>query len=78
MLKVPGLLRKKNYGERFERLMGRANAMFDILLTRAARTPRNYIIDQTNVFKSARKRKLRSFLDFRKVSIAYRVSVICL
>lgn len=47
--------------------MGRANAIFDVLLSRASRTPRNFIIDQTNVFKSARKRKLRLFVNFRKV-----------
>lgn len=67
-LQVSGLLRKHNYGERFDRLMGRANAMFDTLLSRAAKTPRNYVIDQTNVFKNARKRKLRPFANFRKVS----------
>ncbi|KAF2303446.1 hypothetical protein GH714_018411 [Hevea brasiliensis] len=68
-MKVPGLVRKNNYGERFDRLMSRANAIFDILLSRAARTPRNYVIDQTNVFKSARKRKLRPFANFRKVAV---------
>lgn len=67
VLQVPGLLRKNNYGERFDHLMSRANAIFDTLLPRAARTPRNYIIDQTNVYKSARKRKLRPFANFRKV-----------
>ncbi|XP_038689144.1 heterogeneous nuclear ribonucleoprotein U-like protein 1 isoform X2 [Tripterygium wilfordii] len=68
-MKVPGLLRKKNYGERFDRLMSRANAMFDTLLARSSRTPRNYIIDQTNVYKSARKRKLRPFANFHKIAI---------
>ncbi|CAK7350718.1 unnamed protein product [Dovyalis caffra] len=66
---VPGLLRKQNYGERFDRLMGRANAIFDTLLSRASKTPRNYIIDQTNVFKNARKRKLRPFSNFRKIAV---------
>lgn len=66
-LQVPGLLQKHNYSERFDCLMGRANAIFDTLLYRASRTPRNYIIDQTNVFKSARKRKLRPFASFHKV-----------
>nr|CAD1832161.1 unnamed protein product [Ananas comosus var. bracteatus] len=40
------LLRKNNYGERFERLMNRATGIFNTLLARAAKTPRNYIIDQ--------------------------------
>ncbi|XVE51247.1 hypothetical protein DITRI_Ditri02bG0024600 [Diplodiscus trichospermus] len=68
-MKVPGLLRKRNYGERFDRLMGRANQIFDTLLSRAAKTPRNYVIDQTNVFKGARKRKLRPFVNFRKIAV---------
>ncbi|WJX26529.1 hypothetical protein P8452_15440 [Trifolium repens] len=35
-MKVPGLLRKKNYGERFDRLMDKATAMFNVILSRAA------------------------------------------
>lgn len=65
---MPGLLRKQNYGERFDRLMDRATGIFNTLLSRAANTPRNYIIDQTNVFKSARKRKLKPFALFKKVA----------
>lgn len=68
-MKVPGLLRKKNYGERFDRLMDRASKIFNQLLVRAAKTPRNYILDQTNVYRSARIRKLKPFRDFRKVAV---------
>nr|CAD1832157.1 unnamed protein product [Ananas comosus var. bracteatus] len=68
-MKVPGLLRKNNYGERFERLMNRATGIFNTLLARAAKTPRNYIIDQTNVYKSARNRKLKAFADYHKVAV---------
>ncbi|XP_030518073.1 heterogeneous nuclear ribonucleoprotein U-like protein 1 isoform X2 [Rhodamnia argentea] len=68
-MKVPGLRRKENYGERFDRLMDRATDVFNILLTRAARTARNYILDQTNVYKSARKRKLKPFASFRKIAV---------
>ncbi|KAK4858719.1 hypothetical protein QYF36_020933 [Acer negundo] len=35
----------------------------------AAWTPLNYIIDQTNVFKSARQRKLRLFANFQKIYV---------
>lgn len=66
-LQVPGLLRKQNYGERFDRLMDRATGIFNTLLARAAKTPRNYILDQTNVYKSARKRKLKEFVNYKKV-----------
>ncbi|OVA14433.1 SPla/RYanodine receptor subgroup [Macleaya cordata] len=68
-MKVPGLVRKKNYGERFDRLMDRATGIFNILLSRAAKTPRNYIIDQTNVYKSARKRKLKPFVNYHKIAV---------
>ncbi|KAK7327970.1 hypothetical protein VNO77_22064 [Canavalia gladiata] len=68
-MKVPGLLRKNNYGERFDRLMDRATGIFNILLSRAASVPRNYIIDQTNVYKSARKRKLKPFADYQKIAV---------
>ncbi|KAJ9566562.1 hypothetical protein OSB04_002528 [Centaurea solstitialis] len=68
-MKVPGLLRKQNYGERFDRLMDRATAIFNTLLTRASKTPRNFIIDQTNVYKSARKRKLKPFANFQKIAV---------
>jgi heterogeneous nuclear ribonucleoprotein U-like protein 1 len=69
LLQVPGLLRKNNYGERFERLMDRATMIFNTLLTRAAKIPRNYIIDQTNVYKNARSRKLRPFANYRKTAV---------
>ncbi|KAL6282219.1 hypothetical protein ACE6H2_013148 [Prunus campanulata] len=68
-MKVPGLLRRNNYGERFDCLMNRATEIFNIMLSRAATTPRNYIIDQTNVYKSARKRKLKPFALFRKIAV---------
>ncbi|KAF7149900.1 hypothetical protein RHSIM_Rhsim02G0119600 [Rhododendron simsii] len=68
-MKVPGLLRKNNYGERFDLLMDRATGIFNTLLSRAAKTPRNYILDQTNVYKSARKRKLKPFADYQKIAV---------
>ncbi|XP_024018907.1 heterogeneous nuclear ribonucleoprotein U-like protein 1 [Morus notabilis] len=68
-MKVPGHLRKQNYGERFDHLMDRATGVFNTPLSRAANTHRNYIIDQTNVFKSARKRKLKPFALFKKIAV---------
>lgn len=64
---MPGLLRKHNYGERFDCLMDRATKIFNVLLSRASRIRRNFIIDQTNVYKSARKRKLKPFAYYIKV-----------
>ncbi|KAI7730869.1 hypothetical protein M8C21_032616, partial [Ambrosia artemisiifolia] len=68
-MKVPGLLRKQNYGECFDRLMDRATAIFNTLLARASRRPCNLIIDQTNVYKSARKCKLQPFANFQKIAV---------
>ncbi|GAB4824938.1 hypothetical protein Ancab_007810 [Ancistrocladus abbreviatus] len=68
-MKVPGLLRKNNYSERFDRLMDRATRIFNTLLSRAAKTPRNYILDQTNVYKTARKRKLKPFAIYHKIAV---------
>ncbi|CAH1440072.1 unnamed protein product [Lactuca virosa] len=68
-MKVPGLLRKQNYGKRFDHLMEHATDIFNTLLTRASKTPRNFIIDQTNVYKSARKRKLKPFANFQKIAV---------
>ncbi|XP_038893724.1 heterogeneous nuclear ribonucleoprotein U-like protein 1 isoform X2 [Benincasa hispida] len=68
-MKLPGLLRKHNYGERFDRLMDQATGIFNILLSRAATVPRNYIIDQTNVYKNARRRKLKPFACFQKIAV---------
>ncbi|XP_004485703.1 uncharacterized protein [Cicer arietinum] len=68
-MKVPGLLRKNNYSERFDRLMDKATAMFNVILSRAASVPRNYIIDQTNVYRNARKRKLKPFADYQKIAV---------
>ncbi|GAB2240281.1 hypothetical protein Droror1_Dr00020799 [Drosera rotundifolia] len=68
-MKVPGLLRRGNYGERFDRLMDRATGIFNTLLSRASMTPRNYIIDQTNVYKNARKRKLKPFSAYHKIAV---------
>uniref|UniRef100_M1C1B0 Heterogeneous nuclear ribonucleoprotein U 1 n=1 Tax=Solanum tuberosum TaxID=4113 RepID=M1C1B0_SOLTU len=69
LMKVPGLQRKQNYGGRFERLMDRATGIFNTLLSRASQIPRNFIIDQTNVYKNARKRKLKPFANYKKIAV---------
>ncbi|RYR35930.1 hypothetical protein Ahy_A10g051018 [Arachis hypogaea] len=56
-------------GERFDRLMDQVTGVFNVLLTRAAIIPRNYIIDQTNVHKNARKHKLKPFADYQKIAV---------
>ncbi|MCO5597100.1 hypothetical protein L7F22_051174 [Adiantum nelumboides] len=68
-MKVPNLVRKRNYGERFERLMGRATKIFNQLMDRASKSSRNIIIDQTNVYRGARIRKLKDFQNFVKIAV---------
>ncbi|KAL3624943.1 hypothetical protein CASFOL_031611 [Castilleja foliolosa] len=64
-MKVPSLLRKNKYSDL---LMDRATKISNALLTRASKIPRNFILDQTNLYKSARKRKLKPFADFIKIA----------
>lgn len=69
VLQVPDLLRRNNNAERFDRLMDRANRIFIKLLSMATTIPRNYIIDQANVYFMTRKHKLKPFAEFHKVAI---------
>lgn len=67
---VPGLASDKgSYGERWDALMPLASDVFNKLLERGPRFPRNFILDQTNVYPSARARKMRGFQGFRKVAV---------
>lgn len=73
-MKVTGLARKRNYHGRWEELIKQAtgilNTLFKIVEQKLERFPRNIILDQTNVYESARRRKLRSFSTFgRKVAV---------
>mmetsp|Transcript_4 Transcript_4/g.9 ORF Transcript_4/g.9 Transcript_4/m.9 type:complete len:903 (-) Transcript_4:274-2982(-) len=61
-MKVPGLRRKRAYHERWDELIKLSTGVFNELMNRRApKNPRHYIIDQTNVYQSARRRKLRPF-----------------
>ena len=73
-MKVTGLTRKRNYHGRWEELIKKAtgilNTLFKIVEQKVERFPRNIILDQTNVYESARRRKIRSFNKFgRKVAV---------
>ncbi|CAM6084444.1 unnamed protein product [Calypogeia fissa] len=61
-MKVPGLQRKQNW----DLVMSRAIEIFNSLLERAASTPRNYITDNTNLY---RKQNLKLFPRFRKIMV---------
>jgi len=65
-MKVMNLNRQRNYHERWEELISQATPIFNKLVEIAGKTPRNFILDQTNVYQNARRRKAASFQDFGK------------
>mmetsp|Transcript_20137 Transcript_20137/g.55482 ORF Transcript_20137/g.55482 Transcript_20137/m.55482 type:complete len:503 (-) Transcript_20137:305-1813(-) len=65
-MKVMNLGRQRNYADRWQELISQATPIFNKLVEIAGKTPRNIILDQTNVYKSARQRKAAAFQDFGK------------
>uniref|UniRef100_A0A8C2XNE2 Heteroous nuclear ribonucleoprotein U like 1 n=1 Tax=Cyclopterus lumpus TaxID=8103 RepID=A0A8C2XNE2_CYCLU len=68
-MKVMGLRRQKNYSGRWDVLIQQATQCLNRLIEIAARKRRNYILDQTNVYGSARRRKMRPFEGFQRKAI---------
>ena len=62
-MKVMGLPRLRNYHGRWEVLIEKCTDCFSTLLKLASKRKRNYILDQTNVFPTARARKIKDFED---------------
>eukprot|EP00929_Paragymnodinium_shiwhaense_P109149 TRINITY_DN754_c1_g1_i2.p1 TRINITY_DN754_c1_g1~~TRINITY_DN754_c1_g1_i2.p1 ORF type:complete len:480 (-),score=107.02 TRINITY_DN754_c1_g1_i2:208-1566(-) len=65
-MKVMNLNRQRNYAERWDELITQATPILNKLVEIAGRTPRNIILDQTNVYKNARRRKAATFSEFGK------------
>jgi len=63
-MKVMNLNRQRNYADRWQELISQATPIFNKLVEIAGKTPRNIILDQTNVYKNARTRKATAFKDF--------------
>merc|ERR1719453_2757412 len=63
-MKVMNLNRQRNYAERWQELISQATPIFNKLVEIAGKTPRNIILDQTNVYKNARRRKAAMFGNF--------------
>merc|ERR1719424_2097790 len=63
---VMNLNRQRNYADRWEELISQATPIFNKLVEIAGKAPRNIILDQTNVYKNARRRKAAAFKDFGK------------
>ncbi|XP_069692636.1 heterogeneous nuclear ribonucleoprotein U-like protein 1 isoform X2 [Periplaneta americana] len=63
-MKMMGLPRKRNYAGRWDVLIDKCTKCLVKLLDVASRRRRNYILDQTNVYPSAQRRKMRGFEGF--------------
>ncbi|KAI5608398.1 heterogeneous nuclear ribonucleoprotein U-like protein 1 isoform X1 [Silurus asotus] len=68
-MKVMGLRRQRNYAGRWDVLITQATQCLNRLILIAARKKRNYILDQTNVYGSAQRRKMRPFEGFQRKAI---------
>ncbi|XP_050722479.1 heterogeneous nuclear ribonucleoprotein U-like protein 1 isoform X2 [Eriocheir sinensis] len=71
-MKVNGLPRRRNYSGRWEALIERCTKCLNKLLELAYKRRRNFIVDQTNVYPSAQRRKMKGFAGFKR-----RAVVIC-
>ncbi|VDO27661.1 unnamed protein product [Onchocerca flexuosa] len=65
-MKVNGVPRSRVHQGRWDMIMGLIAKALNRSLHLACRRRRNYIIDQTNVSKEARRRKLSQFKDFQR------------
>ncbi|XP_048837379.1 heterogeneous nuclear ribonucleoprotein U-like protein 1 [Brienomyrus brachyistius] len=68
-MKVMGLRRQRNYAGRWDILIQQATQCLNRLIQIAARKRRNYILDQTNVYGSAQRRKMRPFEGFQRKAV---------
>ena len=67
-MKVMGLMRKRNYHGRWDALIKQATDTLNKVFKIAERKNRNYILDQTNVYFSARRRKMSNFRGYRRIA----------
>ncbi|XP_057324388.1 heterogeneous nuclear ribonucleoprotein U-like protein 1 isoform X2 [Microplitis mediator] len=68
-MKVMGLPRRDNHKGNWDQLMGKCTRCLNKLIEVAATRRRNYILDQTNVYPSAQRRKMRQFNGFQRKAI---------
>ncbi|XP_053330157.1 heterogeneous nuclear ribonucleoprotein U-like protein 1 [Spea bombifrons] len=71
-MRVMGLRRQRNYAGRWDVLIQQATECLNRLIQIASHRKRNYILDQTNVYGTAQRRKMRPFEGFQR-----RAVVIC-
>ena len=68
-MKVQGLPRKRNYHGRWEVLIQKCTECFNEILKLATQRRRNYILDQTNVFPTARQKKMKDFEGYKAKAV---------
>ncbi|CAL8097417.1 unnamed protein product [Calicophoron daubneyi] len=68
-MKVMNLARQRNYHGRWDVLIDKATKCLNLLITIASKRRRNYMLDQTNVYPSAQRRKMRPFEGFKRKAI---------
>ena len=68
-MRIFGLTRKRNYHGRWDALIKQATGCLNTWLKIAERRVRNYIIDQTNVYFTARRRKMNNFRGYKRIAI---------
>ncbi|XP_069063636.1 heterogeneous nuclear ribonucleoprotein U-like protein 1 [Pleurodeles waltl] len=68
-MRVMGLRRQRNYAGRWDVLIQQATGCLNKHFQIASRKKRNYILDQTNVYPNAQKRKMRPFEGFQRKGV---------
>ncbi|KFM69215.1 Heterogeneous nuclear ribonucleoprotein U-like protein 1, partial [Stegodyphus mimosarum] len=68
-MKVMGLPRKRNYAGRWDVLIQMATKCLNKMFEIGSKLRRNYILDQTNVYPTAQRRKMRNFEGFKRIAV---------
>lgn len=64
----------ENYKDCWTEVLDKLTKLLNTLLEIACQRRRNYILDQTNVYPSVQRRKMRSFDDFKRKAVVVVVS----
>jgi len=68
-MRIFGLTRKRNYHGRWDALIKQATGCLNTWFKIAEKRVHNYIIDQTNVYFTARRRKMNNFRGYRRTAV---------
>ena len=67
-MRISGLTRKRNYHGRWDVLIKQATGCLNTWFKIAEKRVRNYILDQTNVYFTARRRKMNNFRGYKRIA----------